>query len=54
VILRKLEYFREGGSTKHPADINAICEISGVDEALLTPWLERLGLTELWRQIKRR
>jgi hypothetical protein len=47
VVLRKLEYYREGRSTKHPADIRAICEITGVDEAILQPWLERLGLGSL-------
>ena len=29
VIIRKLEYFREGGSQKHLADIYAMFEISG-------------------------
>lgn len=52
VVLRKLEYFREGNSTKHPTDIRMICEGTGVDEHLLAPWLERLGLTALWREIR--
>ena len=52
VVLRKLEFYREGRSAKHPADIRAICEITGVDEAALTPWLDRLGLASLWREIK--
>jgi hypothetical protein len=52
VVLRKLEYFREGGSAKHPADIRAIREITGVDEAALAPWLERMGLTVLWQELK--
>jgi hypothetical protein len=51
VVLRKLEYYREGRSTKHPADIRAIREVTGVDEATLTPWLERMGLTTLWREL---
>jgi len=52
VVLRKLEFFREGGSAKHPADIRAICEITGVDEGAMTPWLARLHLTDLWRTLK--
>lgn len=52
VVIRKLEFFREGGSTKHTADIRAICEITGVDEVLMDPWLERLGLRETWQQIR--
>jgi len=52
VVLRKLEYFREGRSAKHPLDIRAIREVTGVDEAALTPWLERMGLSALWEEIK--
>ena len=44
VVLRKLEYFREGGSTKHVTDINAIREVTGVDETVMQQWLERRGL----------
>ena len=52
VVLRKLEYYREGGSAKHPTDIRAIQEVSGLDEALLTPWLERQGLASLWETLR--
>lgn len=52
VVLRKLEYYREGRSAKHPADIRAIREITGVDETMLAPWLERMGLDTLWQDIK--
>jgi hypothetical protein len=51
VVLRKLEFFREGRSSKHPADIRAIRDITGVDEAALRPWLEKQGLTNLWQEI---
>lgn len=53
VVLRKLEYYREGLSSKHPADIRAIREITGVDETLLAPWLERMGLHPLWQELTR-
>jgi hypothetical protein len=52
VVLRKLEFYREGRSAKHPADIRAIREITGVDEAALAPWLERMGLAALWQELK--
>ncbi len=52
VVLRKLEYYREGQSAKHPADIRAICEVTGVDEGMLSPWLERMGLGSLWQKLK--
>jgi len=52
VVLRKLEFYREGGSSKHPADIRAIRDVTGLDETLLAPWLGRLGLTELWQSVQ--
>lgn len=52
VVLRKIEFYREGHSAKHLADIRAIREITGVDEAALAPWLERLGLHSLWQELK--
>lgn len=52
VVLRKLEFYREGRSAKHPADIRAIREITGVDEASMIPWLERMDLKTLWQELK--
>lgn len=51
VVLRKLEFYREGGSTKHVSDINAIREITGVDETTMQSWLVRLGLTPVWHDV---
>jgi hypothetical protein len=53
VILRKLEYYREGGSAKHPSDIRAIRDITPLDETLMTPWLEKLGLAAIWQEVIR-
>lgn len=52
VVLRKLEFFREGRSAKHPTDIRAIIEVTGVDESVMIPWLRPLGVTELWEEVK--
>ncbi len=52
VVLRKLEFYREGRSTKHLADIEAIRTVTGLDDAVLTPWLDRLGLASLWRELQ--
>jgi hypothetical protein len=38
--------------SKHPADIRAIREVTGLDEAVLAPWLERMGLGTLWEELK--
>jgi hypothetical protein len=54
VILRKLEYFREGGSAKHPSDIKAILRATGdsLDRAAIQSWADRLGLTDIWKQVQ--
>lgn len=52
VVLRKLEFYREGRSAKHPADIRTIHEVTGLDESLMTPWLDRMGLTSLWHEVR--
>jgi hypothetical protein len=54
VVLRKLEFFREGGSSKHVTDIHAIRDITGLDEAAMAPWLETMGLRKLWEEIRKR
>lgn len=53
VIVRKLEYFREGGSEKHLRDIRAMVEVSSalIDRNALKEWIQRRGLSEQWAQI---
>jgi len=56
VILRKLEYHREGGSDKHLRDVRAMLAVSNeqLDRPTLTDWLSRLNLEDEWRQINER
>ena len=51
VILRKLEYFREGGSEKHLRDIKSMLAVSSdlINEPELTQWIQRLNLDEQWK-----
>lgn len=53
VIVRKLEYYREGGSEKHLRDIRAMLAISGdlLDHPALLDWITRLGLETEWRRL---
>lgn len=53
VILRKLGWHREGGSSKHLDDIRAMLRVSGagLDRAALDDWLARLGLADVWRSV---
>ena len=54
VILRKLEYFREGGSEKHLRDIRSMLATSPdlIHEAELEPLVVERGLQDLWQRIK--
>ena len=51
VIVRKLEYYREGHAEKHLRDIRAMLAISGdlLDRPALQDWIARLGLETEWR-----
>ena len=50
VIVRKLEFYREGGSEKHLRDIRSMLAISGeqIDRAALDEWIQRLGVQKEW------
>ncbi len=53
VILRKLEYFKEGGSEKHRLDIHGMLEVSGdtLDLVILKEWIAKLGVHDEWDSI---
>jgi hypothetical protein len=53
VILRKLEYFREGGSDKHLRDIRSMLAVSGdqIDRVELDQWVLRQGLEKEWNRV---
>jgi hypothetical protein len=50
VILRKLEYLREGGQDKHVRDIRFIVAGTTTDQAFLETEIARLGLQGEWRR----
>ena len=53
VIVRKLEYYREGGSEKHLRDIRAMLSVSGeiIDRAVLAEMVQQRGLVSEWHRI---
>lgn len=55
VILKKMEYYREGGSEKHLRDIAGILKISGeqIDVTYIDEWSSRLELSEIWTKVRR-
>jgi hypothetical protein len=54
VILKKLEYHRQGGSEKHLRDIAGILKISreGIDFSYIDEWASQLGLREIWLKVR--
>lgn len=56
VIIRKLEYYREGGSEKHLRDIRGILELSGdqLEMEEMARWIEARGLESEWKTAKER
>lgn len=52
IILRKLEYYQEGGSDKHLRDIAAMRKIIGsqLDLSTLMGWIAERGLTGTWQK----
>ena len=52
VILRKLQYFAEGGSEKHKKDIRSILEVStDVDRDFVKMEANKLGVAAIWQQL---
>jgi hypothetical protein len=52
VIVRKLEFYREGGSEKHLRDIRSMLETSpdAIDHAELERMIAERGLQEAWKE----
>lgn len=54
VILKKLEYFREGGSEKHLRDISGVLKVrqAQLDIPYLEHWVKQLDLQTEWNLVK--
>jgi hypothetical protein len=54
VIVRKLEYFREGGSDKHLRDIRSMLAVSGeqIDRPALEEWIQRQRVEPQWELVR--
>jgi hypothetical protein len=55
VIIKKLEYHRQGGSDKHLRDIAGILRVmpTEIDYAYIDNWTTRLGLADHWAAVTR-
>ncbi len=56
VIIKKMEYYKKGGSEKHLRDITGIMKVSSkeIDFTYIDYWTRRLDLTKVWDSIQRR
>lgn len=56
VILKKLHFYKEGGSDKHLRDIAGIVKVSGaeLDRGYIAEWATRLNVGDIWTAILRR
>lgn len=50
VILKKLEFYRDGHSEKHLSDVREILSSVDVDEEYMRIWVAKLHLQEVWRE----
>ncbi len=50
VIIKKLEYYREGGRDKHTRDIRFMLACTDVDRAFIEEHVARLGLGAQWAE----
>ena len=55
-IIKKMEYFREGGSEKHLRDIAGVLKTSGseIDLDYIEHWATAFGLLDIWQAILQR
>ena len=53
VILRKLQYYREGGAEKHLRDVRTMLQVSGdhLDRTVLEQRVRALGLEKEWKLV---
>ncbi len=56
VIIKKMEYYAEGGSEKHLRDITGMLLTSPdeIDRGYIKQWAGTLGLSEIWQAITKR
>jgi hypothetical protein len=51
IILKKLDYYREGGSEKHLTDIRGILAETEINRDYIKNWVGKLGLQAEWEKI---
>jgi len=52
VVIKKLDFYREGESGKHLRDIAGILARNSLDEAYLNRWIDHFGLQKEWAKAR--
>ncbi|MBN8537602.1 MAG: hypothetical protein J0M15_11160 [Deltaproteobacteria bacterium] len=52
LIIKKLDFYREGESEKHLSDIRDILMNVAVDEEYLQHWIKKMGLVNEWNKVQ--
>ena len=55
-IIKKMDYYRQGGSEKHVRDIAGVLKTSReqIDTAYIALWARQMGLSDIWTAIQQR
>jgi hypothetical protein len=51
IILKKLDFYREGGSEKHLLDIREILASNNVDQTYLDEWIQKMNFNQEWLKV---
>ncbi len=56
IIIKKLEYYKEGRSEKHLRDIAGMLKISAelIELTYISSWAEKLGVSDIWDTIQKK
>jgi len=56
VIIKKLQYFKEGHSDKHLRDITSMLKISSelIDRDYISFWSKKLSVSEIWEELQKK
>jgi len=52
LIISKLLWYKDSGSTRHLEDIESVLSNSNIDKKYLDSWIKKLGLEEGWDRVK--
>jgi hypothetical protein len=54
VIIKKMQYYKEGGSDKHVRDILGVLKVRGhdLDRDYVARWAKEFELTDIWNRIR--